>query len=159
MSTLYGSASAANNLRMSLLKNLNMISQSQQIMIDESRKYSLMIKDQSSDNIEMFCKRIAIILSNLINSSATLQSRLMAYEELVNKIENRYKNTGSFSNSETNQHWSYNNSHMTFDSPDALSSQLEISQKYGNCGLCSVQNVAAMKGVKLDQDYVFNFSA
>lgn len=154
-----GSAEAARQLREDTVRQVKVIVDAWKNFGTDYSRYAPDIKDGSSDEIFEYQQTAAKLMESVMEDISRINQRLVAYELFVEKATKPYQNKIITSNKQTSQKWSSNGgSTITFDSPDALGEKLETNQKYGNCGLCAVQNVAYMAGVKTDQDTLLNYA-
>lgn len=154
-----GSAEAARQLREDTVRQVKVIVDAWKSFAADYSRYAPDIKDGSSDKIFEYQQKAAKLMESVMDDVSRINQRLVAYEIFVEKATKPYNTKIIISNKKTSQRWSSNGgSTITFDSPDALGKHLETSQKYGNCGLCSVQNVAYMAGIKTDQDTMLNYA-
>lgn len=148
-----GSAEAARQLREDTVHQVKVIVDAWKNFGTDYSRYAPDIKDGSSDEIFEYQQTAVKLMESVMEDISRISQRLVAYELFVEKATKPYQDKVVISNKQTSQKWSSNgDSTITFDSPDALGNKLETAQKYSNCGLCAVQNIAYMSGVKTDQD-------
>lgn len=148
-----GSAEAAQQLREDTVRQVKIIVDAWEEFGKDFKRYAPDINDGSSDEIFEYQQTAAKLMESVMEDISRISQRLIAYELFVEKATKSYQDKVIISNKQTSQKWSSNGSStITFDSPDALGKNLETAQKYSNCGLCAVQNIAYMSGVKTDQD-------
>lgn len=148
-----GSAEVARQLREDTVRQVKVIVDAWKNFGTDYSRYAPDIKDGSSDEIFEYQQTAAKLMESVMEDISRISQRLVAYELFVEKATKPYQDKVVISNKQTSQKWSSNgDSTITFDSPDALGKNLETAQKYSNCGLCAVQNIAYMSGVKTDQD-------
>ncbi len=148
-----GSAEAARQLREDTVRQVkDVVDAWKSFRIDYSR-YAPDIRDGSSDEIFEYQQEAAKLMESVMDEISRINQRLIAYELFVERATKPYQDKVIISPKETSQRWSSKGGTIiTFDSPDALGKNLETAQKYSNCGLCAVQNIAYMSGIKTDQD-------
>lgn len=152
-SVLCGSAEAARQLREDTVRQVRSIVEAWKSLGADYSRYAPDIRDGSSDEMFGYQQTAAKLMESAMEDIARISQRLLAYELFVEKATKPYQGRAMPSERQTAQKWSSSgNSAITFDSPDALGKKLETAQKYGNCGLCAVQNIAYMGGIKTDQD-------
>ena len=158
-SYLCGSAEAARQLREDTIRQVKTIVEAWKKFGTEYRQYAPDIRDGSSDELYAYQQAAATLMESVMEDVSQITRRLGEYELFVEKATGPYQDKVIISVKQTSQRWSSKDSSaVTFDSPDALGKNLELGQKYGNCGLCAVQNVAYMSGVKVDQDAMMKFA-
>lgn len=164
MSKLSGSSEAASRLSTKLYESMKQLQQEIGEQNRQLRKLSDSCKDESFETAEYILMQVAKEVMPLLTQIGEVRKSLEKYIQLVESAENRYagtvsqilvpaaQNSGSMKSGET---WSVEDDSMLFDTPDVLGKSLNITQgqagPQGTCGLCSVQNVCIMAGVKLTE--------
>lgn len=172
MAGVCGSSEAADNLRtalrMTMIKMRNEymavrqeISVLQQTCHDESFEVAKYMEIQLYGQLNKLFQEAAIIDRKLKEYSTFIEDldmRLLRSASQCSYIQETKKGNGDFQ--ATSQVWhKVSETKYVFDSPKQLSQMLDIQQGKsglsGSCGICSVENVVRISGVKATEESVY----
>lgn len=155
MARVSGSSETAEALADKLIKCLVAINKGLQSNGQTLSALADSSRDDSVAMAENLLNKTCRQIDRQLPAAMKAHKKLLAYAQFIENMESSYSGIGGTFAAKTQECWTLTDDGFTFDSPNQLADKLDTQQgkagPLGTCGLCSVENVARMSGLDIDE--------